>query len=232
MSKDSSLQLLLIVDYIFDWARDIYRPSILRQLKSLVTGLTFDQVSLTDDSDMISMRRNISNWIPAAPSTAAGLDFEQDFGEPDMAHALDHQNLLPISIPNTKLGTLRSAALVESQVEGLFITEQNVTKLLQLAGGEDPARKLFNFLAKWDELLLLTGDDLDDLEQAWTGRSRTTTESLAPLTHSEFYVLIETKTFMNISWTIVRELTYLAVSKAAFEIISTYANYKIQHPGR
>jgi len=232
MSKDSSLQLLLIVDYIFDWARDIYRPSILRQLKSLVTGSTFDQISLTDDSDIISMRRNISNWVQAAPSTVAGLDFEQDFGEHDIAPALDHQSLLRIPIPNTKLGTLRSAALVESRVEGLFITEQNVTKLLQLAGGEEPARQLLNFLAKWNELLLLTGDDLDDLEEAWMGRSRFATESPAPLTSSEFYVLIETKTFMNTSWTIVRELTYLAVSKEAFEIIFTYANFKIQHPGR
>lgn len=127
---------------------------------------------------------------------------------------------------------MRSAALVESRVEGLFITEQNVTKLLELSGGEEPARQLLNFLAKWNELLVLTGDDLDDLEEAWMGRSRFATESPAPSTSSEFYVLIETKTFMNISWTIVRELTYLAVSKEAFEIIITYANFKIQHPGR
>jgi len=232
MSQDSSLQLLLIVDYIFDWARDIYRPSILRQLKSLVTGSTFDQISLTNDSDIISMRRNISNWIQAAPSTVAGPDFEQDFGEHDLAPALDHQSLLRIPIPNTKLGTLHSAALVEARVEGLFITEQNVTKLLQLAGGEDPARQLLNFLAKWNELLLLTGDDIDDLEEAWTGISRFVNGNPAPSTSSKFYTLIETKTFMNTSWTIVRELTYLAVSKEAFEIVFTYANFKIQHPGR
>jgi hypothetical protein len=232
MSKESSLRLLLIVDYIFDWARDIYRPSILRQLKSLVTGLTFDQITLTDDSDIASMRRNISNWIHAAPSTVAGLDFEQDFGDPDIGPTLNHQSLLRIPIPNTKLGTLRLAALVESRVTGLFITEQNVTKLLQLAGGEEPARQLLNFLAKWNELLLLTGDDLDDLEETWMGISRIATEPPAPSTSSDFYVLIETKTFMNTSWTIVRELTYLAVSKEAFEIIFTVANFKIQHPGR
>ena len=112
------------MDYIFYWARDIYRLSILRQLKSLVTGSTFDKISLTNDSDIISMRRNnVSNWIQAAPSTVTGLDFEQDFREAAIAPALDHQSLLPIPIPNTKLGTLRSAALVESWVEGLFITE-------------------------------------------------------------------------------------------------------------
>ena len=102
-----------------------------------------------------------------------------------------------------------------------------MTKLLRRAGGEEPARQLLNFLEKWDEHLLITGDDLDDLEETWRGRSVTTTESPAPSTHSEFYVLIETKIFMNSSWAIVRELTYLAVSKAAFEIIFTYANFKM-----
>jgi hypothetical protein len=232
MSKDSSLQLLLIVDYIFDWARDIYRPYILRQLKSLATGSTFDQISLTDDSDIMSMRRNISNWIQAAPSTVAPPDFEQDVGVNDITSALDHQSLLSMPIPNTKFGTLRSASLVEARVEGLLITEQNVVKLLQVAGGQEPARQLLNFFAKWNELLLLTGDDLDELEETWIGRSRVATKPPAPSTSSQFYVLIETKTFMNISWTIVRELTYLAVSKEAFEIIVTYANYTIQHPGR
>ncbi len=96
------------------------------------------------------MRRNISNWIQAAPSTVAGLDLEHHSGELDIAPTLDHQSLLRIPVPNTKLGTLHSAALVESRVEGLFITEQNVTKLLQLAGGEEPARQLLNFLAKWN----------------------------------------------------------------------------------
>jgi hypothetical protein len=130
MSKDSSLQLLLIVDYIFDWARDIYRPSILKQLKSILTGSAFNQITLTDDSDIVSMRRNISNWIQAPPSTVTGLDFEQDLGEPNVPPAPDHQSLLPLPIPNTKLGTMHSAALVESRVVGLYITEQNVRNLL------------------------------------------------------------------------------------------------------
>jgi hypothetical protein len=77
MSKDNSLQLLLIVDYIFDWACDIYQPFVLRLLKSIVTGSSFDQVSLTDDSDIFSMRRNIVNWIQAPPSTFEGPFVEE-----------------------------------------------------------------------------------------------------------------------------------------------------------
>jgi hypothetical protein len=212
MSEDGSLQLLLIVDYIFDWARDIYRPSILRQLKSILTGSAFDQISLTDDSDIVSMRRNVSNWIQAPPSTIAGLEFEQGYREPDVPPALDYQSLLPLPIPNTKLGTLR--------------------RLLELGDGEESARQLVNFLSKWNELFLLTGADLSDLEEVWTERFRPADEASASSTYSKFYVLIEMRTFMSASWTIVRELTYLAVSEAAFEIIVTYANFKMEHPGK
>lgn len=68
MLKDQALQLVLIVDYIMDWARDVYRIAILRQLKSMVTGQPFDQISLAY-STMSSMRRDVSRWIPAPPST-------------------------------------------------------------------------------------------------------------------------------------------------------------------
>jgi hypothetical protein len=51
---DDSLQLLLIVDYIADWARDVHRSSILRKIKSSVTGIAYDQVSLSHDSDIFT----------------------------------------------------------------------------------------------------------------------------------------------------------------------------------
>ncbi|EPE33464.1 hypothetical protein GLAREA_06477 [Glarea lozoyensis ATCC 20868] len=226
VSKDSSLQLLHIVDYIFDWARDIYRPSILSQLKSTVTGSAFDQVTLSNDSDIFSMRRNISNWVLAAPSTINELDLEQEQLEFNDGPTLNHQDLLSIPIPNSQLGTVRSAALIESRIEGLYVTEQNVVRLLELGGGEEAARQFTNFLVKWNELLVLTEDDIDDLEGRWKGHSSITTEDTIPSDSPEFYVLTETKIYMNTSWTVVRELTYVAVSKAAFEIIFNYANFK------
>jgi hypothetical protein len=54
LSHDKALQLLLIVDYIFDWARDLYRPSILRQLKSIATDKDYDTVSLTRETNIFS----------------------------------------------------------------------------------------------------------------------------------------------------------------------------------
>jgi hypothetical protein len=77
MNRDDALSLLLIVDYVFDWARDVYRPSILRQLKSLAIGKAYDQVSLASDSDIFSLGRNISNWIQPPPSAVGELDLDE-----------------------------------------------------------------------------------------------------------------------------------------------------------
>jgi hypothetical protein len=236
MSKDSALQLLLIVDYIFDWARDIYRPSILRQLKSLSNGEAHDQISLANNSDIMSMRGQISDWIQPPPS-AVGSDFDAESANPSVV--LDHQNPLPIQIPNTKLGILRSASLVNSQVVGLYITEHNVRTFLELAAGasqntsrsEKAAREVVSFLTRWEELIVLDGDDIDKIDMTWTKKPRVIDETSISSSMEKFYFLAEFATFVDTSWNIVRQLTYLAVSKAAFEILVRYADYKIKHPG-
>jgi hypothetical protein len=236
MSKDSALQLLLIVDYIFDWARDIYRPSILRQLKSLASGEAYDQISLANDSDIMSMRRHISDWIQPPPSTVVS-DFDAESANPTVV--LDHQNLLPIQIPNTKLGTLRSASLVNSRMIGLYIAEHNVRAFLELAAGtpqntshsERAARELVSFLTRWDELIVLDGDDIDKIDMTWTGKPRIADEASISSSSEKFYFLAEFATFMDASWNIVRQLTYLAVSVTAFDTLVRYADYKINHPG-
>ncbi|KAI9881087.1 MAG: hypothetical protein M1830_008245 [Pleopsidium flavum] len=111
LSKDGALQLLLIVDYIFDWARDIDRPSILRQLKILSTVDASDAISLSNDSDIFSMRGYVSNWIPPPPSAQEVPDVDiLDTGEDQ-----DEDSLLAIPVPNTKLGVVRSASIIESQ---------------------------------------------------------------------------------------------------------------------
>lgn len=84
MRQDGALQLVLIIDIIMDWARDVYRIAILRQLKSMVTGQPFDQITLAY-SEMSSMRRDVSRWIQAPPSTV--------FNELEIASESDgHEN--------------------------------------------------------------------------------------------------------------------------------------------
>jgi hypothetical protein len=58
--RDAALQLLLIVDYIFDWARDSYRPAILTELRLLSTADTAEISTTFTDSDIYSMRHSLS----------------------------------------------------------------------------------------------------------------------------------------------------------------------------
>lgn len=61
--RDGSLRLLLIIDYVFDWARDIYRPNILHDLKTLVAR---DTAGLAEDSDIFSSTdpaQQIDIWL-------------------------------------------------------------------------------------------------------------------------------------------------------------------------
>ena len=111
MNRDDALSLLLIVDYVFDWARDVYRPSILRQLKSLAIGKAYDQVSLASDSDIISLGRNISNWIQPPPSIVDELDLDERYC--NTTPVLGYPSILNRPVTNDELGKLRPISLVK-----------------------------------------------------------------------------------------------------------------------
>ena len=57
------MQLVLIVDYILDWARDIYRPNILRQLKMLSSSNMNDAMTLGFDPDVYSLAGEVQPWM-------------------------------------------------------------------------------------------------------------------------------------------------------------------------
>jgi len=75
--KRSALQLLLIIDYIFDWARDIYRENITSELRSLSAS---DTQSQAIDSDVFSMLDRL-NYSSMNMETGIGSDTEQPENE-------------------------------------------------------------------------------------------------------------------------------------------------------
>lgn len=128
LSKDDALRLLLIVNYVFDWARNLYRPSILRRLKCLASGKAYDQVTLTTDSDIPSMKAektSISNWIQPP----------LDIGDGFVAVALNEQTLLPLSIQSRAVATLKLASHISFRLDALYVTEDNINHLLQATSG-------------------------------------------------------------------------------------------------
>lgn len=236
------MRLLLIIDYIADWARDIYRPSILKHLKSTVSKIAYDQVSLSNDSDIFSLgsayhlKRKISNWIPPPP-TIIGVDEMLEGMVSDPGPIL-HKDFLPISIPNTERGSLRSASLFESRIFGLRLTEQNVEYMLKFSMGiyreseksEKMARDILNLFSGSD-CIAMPETDLDFLEDSWTGDMSAEAKASTSSNSRTFYVFVEFSTFITNTWNIAKEMSYLAVSKAALDALITAAGFKKPPPG-
>lgn len=223
--KDDALQLVLIVDYIVDWARDIYRPSILKQLKSIATGKPFDQVSLAD-SNIYSIAGNIPAWIPQPPTIIeiedGGPDIESDL-EPNgefMKEPLSHFDFLKLEDIDYCRGSLRSALLSDWRFVSLHLTESHVPDILLSGGqaGADTAQQIVKFIARFDNVLVLSGADLNELETKWTGKATRPNETEDPdEANGEYYVMMEATCYFDSNWFIVRELSLLAVSKRAFQ---------------
>ncbi|KAI1779524.1 hypothetical protein F4818DRAFT_453585 [Hypoxylon cercidicola] len=236
-THDGALQLILIVDYILDWARDIYRPSILRELKSLVTGKGYDEVSLDLESDIYSVAGRVFDWIQPP---AGNSEFEEHLEtivedtEPIAGPAPTLLGDLPNGLPSTELGSFQSVSRVNYSFNGLNITEENVESLLIISQGPDDklsmstthAQQLDTKLRSCGELIVTTQHALDEIEFMWTGERRKTNYTFSAASDVEVYVILEYRCFLNTSWEITKELTCLAVSTAAFAVLQKCASTK------
>ena len=232
-SEQGALQLLLIVDYIFDWARDVYRPSILRQLKSLATGGAYDEITVTDDSDLASLRGDIVSWIPSPPSARNCLGPNTPLGHPSPNPK--QIGATQFILDSTKIGAVRSASLVDCRFAGLCIQTPDVVELLQFlidmdqgqGNLETAARDLVEYLGR-EGLLLLSARSLDYLGVSWTSvkleRPKGLTRTPATEPELSFYTKLEFANFINPGWRVVREITYLAFSESALHLITHHAN--------
>lgn len=234
--------MLLLVDFIVDWARDTFRTAIVAQLSSLATGKSFDEVSLGPDSDIFSKERTIQDWISRAHSTTAR---DEPLGPPEDESLFPevYNGMDAVELPCTKLGAVRHMSAVDFQLTGLRLTEGNVESLLALSDGppdgkpgsqshaySKSARKLVNELTRWDEILVVLGADLDYVEHIWSDEKETFQEPFDEGPGAEFYAVFEYRCFVDISWKVTRELSYFAVSKAAYVILLEHAAFRIRHP--
>jgi hypothetical protein len=161
--------MLLIIDYIFDWARNIYRPSIISQLETLATpaeetddGVEIRLSRMLTDSDIFSltgsqrkMEKDIDDWISST------LDLTESPQDEDLASNLkgsnlerDHEDSLIPSSSNPESATFNgSEQLVQNAFEirsrkestnepNLERAHSASTKSLASGMGEDEAAEL------------------------------------------------------------------------------------------
>ena len=181
--------------------------------------------------------RNVLSWIQPPPSTIYRAESQAGCTQPP--RTLDPSGKLKMPPPNTKLGTLRSASIVQSRVVGLYLNEESARSLMDLAGtsnqksntSQSEARMLINFVTQWNELIVLTERDLARLEESWTGKHPAESKISASGQDATIYTMLKFASYMSLSWEIVREITYLAISKAAFDVLVEYAVYSKKHRG-
>ena len=211
--KDDALRLLLIVDYIFDWARDLYRPTIYRHLKMLAAG---DTASLRDDSDIFSLADPVRTWLNEPQSEedqVVKLRSENESGIPPSLRALDSEH-----------GWIRHASVIQSLLLGLHITPDNIDGILLSLPSPAKAEKFVRETLKvMTESCRIDAETLDALEAMWTGHCRPREESGCP--HTIFHVTFAFAAYISPLWDQVREFSYVAVAEDAVESLLRHANF-------
>ena len=199
--KDEALQLLLIIDYILDWARDKYRNDVLSQLKSLAQAEFEDT-----DSDIVSMR------LPLDVQDRGGSpkDIDDDQTNDDTEYPRNNA----LHGLSSKAFTIRNISYIESEFLGLLVTRDSLNTMLQAFGEDLQSRRIAKKIVKAvvREPIIFTGKQLGDLEALWTGErpSRTTDEV-------KFRTKMSFRFWMADEWAPTRRLTCLAVAEDALD---------------
>ena len=159
-SRYSALQLFLIVAYICDWARDIYRPAILNELKIFSSHGTYDPETNYTDSDIFSSRE--VNSASSFDERTAHSPESQSI-EKATFHALD-----------SPYGAVRHASFTESEFYAIIITSDNVNTLLQSTHEKVVASFSRQILGQLQRRSILLGPEhVATIENQWTGATST-----------------------------------------------------------
>jgi hypothetical protein len=222
-SLDCSLQLLQIVDYLWTWARDIYRPQIRQCLCALAP--TIREISPSTDGSL-SRSQSVLSELRLRPFTAPQIDAVME----DDQHA---DNFAPQAVPsaaqNNGIGLLqyspnwpskeqcgfpqtglRHSDLITFSFRAFHCpTHDQVLRYPQFGSGYKTAAESFDSLLQPGSIVVLRYGQMGDVERAWTGREATTISTPVPaaMLEERKYVYFYFHTFCRRKdWQIVREL--------------------------
>ena len=213
MSEDGALQLLLIIDHIFDWARDIYRIAVWRHLKYLSEPFSNDANSLTHDTDIFSM-----NYPPRSFVESESGSEDNEMEESEIDELSDE--LRPMRLLDSPEGVVRDAALVEYKFLSFTVTGDSARTVMQSflpAQAIRFSRAILSALRFEGGSFKVDGETLEKLERMWTGEAR----YMNPLNARKvFYTRTCYKTWLTDNWVIVKQLSCLAVAEDAIEVLT------------
>ncbi|RFU29268.1 hypothetical protein B7463_g7079, partial [Scytalidium lignicola] len=221
-TEDGALQLLLIMDYIFDWARDIYKPTIMNQLKALTpakqdTNETHDSVSqMATDSDILSLAGRKDEHIAAWFNTTIFPEEPQSFEEVNLEV---WENL------GFKGGFFRPACIVSYEFQCLYITKDNVNDFISAISETNTTElvpKIMTILQM--DSLMITEHVLRRMEEVWTNKSRPQQPGYIP--DRSLYATVVHHSEISGDWEIQRIISCLALDRDAFDSLRNFTKYK------
>ncbi|KAL2832932.1 hypothetical protein BDW59DRAFT_157081 [Aspergillus cavernicola] len=211
-NRDDAIQLFLIVDYLADWARDIYRPAALTELKILSSpdaeiATTFTDTDIFSTRDITINLSSGSHWNAADDANAA-------------FRSLD-----------TRYGAVRHIGPIESGFLSILITADNVQTFLLSMNRSIRVffvRKLLNVLHSANaEPDVLSIDTINAIEEAWSGCSRLGT--LFNLKDTKFFTVHLVTYYLSPFWSQVREFCMISVAEDALDTLITESQLRVGH---
>jgi hypothetical protein len=163
-SREAALRLLLIVDYIADWARDVYRKDIVNGLKAMRTDLAPSLLGSTDIPSQASPfdLRGMNNELNQGPTPSELATAQLSIGH--LLGFFDDERM-----------AVRDARFVHHNVYGILVTADNVNAILSSVrheqASQELARKLLNSVL-FPDGCIVTAETLNAIENVWTGHDR------------------------------------------------------------
>ncbi|OBT45941.1 hypothetical protein VE00_04240 [Pseudogymnoascus sp. WSF 3629] len=212
-NDDKALQLLLIIDYIFDWARDVYKPTVMTLLKSLRViredsndkGATIAEVAT--DIDIFSHFGGQQNEPTA--------DWIRDVIQARLPSPVEDFDLKSWRITHLHDCFFRPACFVTYHFQCLYITTDDVQKFL---ADFPPTVNIREILQRIDLVLkhnncLVTENVLRRMEEIWTKRARP--QQPQQVAEKELFATIVYHTEICSNFEIRRSLSCLALERSA-----------------
>lgn len=178
-----------------------------------------DDVTISDmDPDVYSTREESQPWMELEIFESESIT-ESDISVPEFSN-LYGESLESLGRFKTPQGLIRDARFIQSRLRGLYITCDNVQTFLQgfdnTSQSSSFARRILTTLGRRcmafeNELILKR------IEDKWTGHFRASRFYLQRT--SKVYAQFRVSYFITPGWEQVRELTYVAVSEDAREIL-------------
>ncbi|KAI0594917.1 hypothetical protein F4775DRAFT_571898 [Biscogniauxia sp. FL1348] len=213
-SRDGALQLLLLVDYLFDWARDSYREDIIGALRIVARGESDAASGVYQDTDIFS----------TVPLDSIHRPPQVTEDDSDLSNYISAQS--SFLALDSSLGVFRHATFVESRYYCLYITRDNVNTFLQSTTQNrvQPLSRLI--LGHMSHSLLTDPDTLDAIEVEWTKVSRSSAPSYRPQAQEQFHVVMSFTIYLSTQWHQVRELSAIAITRDAWKVVGDASGFK------